>query len=497
MFRIILTIGTIQALAILVTFVKSKIVAVLLGPEGVGIVSTIDQVVQSAAYLSAFSLPLASVKFLSRSHSEGDDSFRRCYSSFLKALMILSVAGAVVTVGLAFFKEGLLGPELAKYKTLLVLALLGIPAIVLGGFFSNVFAAARSYKASSLLAFFTNITAATAIAIGVATAGVLGLYIGSALAGLLVVVGALIYARKVLGLPTRSPSASILREMRNSPGIVQFSVMLYLGSITYSISLLVARYAVLTNFGAAEAGLLQGALALAIALGMVLTPANGLYLTPIVNRNISKGEKIRHAVEFQRKLLLISCLAAMPLVLFPHTLLTILFSSKFVSVGQLVFPFVVAQCLSQLAGVHQALLIGFDDLKVYAALTIACHLSMAGLAWLLVPQYGILGVAIAYLVAALGIFLSTMARLKFKHGLTEAGGLSLQVGGALSVVFLTGLFFRGIDERSITAGAFRLGIIAVFALSFLLTLSHEERTSLFGMLRMTGRQQEERSAIES
>jgi len=74
---------------------------------------------------------------------------------------------------------------------------------------------------------------------------------------------------------------------------------------------------------------------------------------------------------------------------------------------------------------------------------------------------------------------------------------SLQVGGALSVVFLTGLFFRGIDEHSITAGAFRVGIIAVFALSFLRTLSHQERASLFGLLRMTGRQQEERSAIES
>jgi O-antigen/teichoic acid export membrane protein len=186
----------------------------------------------------------------------------------------------------------------------------------------------------------------------------------------------------------------------------------------------------------------------------------------------------------------------MPLVLFPHTLLTILFSSRFVSVSQLVFPFVIAQCLSQLAGVHQALLIGFDDLKVYAALAITCHLSMAALAWWLVPHYGILGVAIAYLVAASGIFLSTMARLKFKHGLSEAGGLSLQVGGALFVVFLTGLFFRGVDERSIPADALRLGIIAVFALSFLLTLSHQERMTLFGLLRMTGRH-EERSAIES
>ncbi len=71
MLKAILSIGMIQAVAIVIQFVRSKVVAVTLGPAGVGVISTIDQTVQFVAFAAAFSIPLASVKFLSKAHSEG------------------------------------------------------------------------------------------------------------------------------------------------------------------------------------------------------------------------------------------------------------------------------------------------------------------------------------------------------------------------------------------------------------------------------------------
>src|SRR4051794_34300665 len=130
MLKAILTIGTLQALAILLNFVRSKVVAVLLGPEGVGVISVIDQVVQSAAYFSALSLPFASIKFLSRAHSDGEESFRNSYFTFLKVLLILSFLGTGVTIGIVFFGHQALGDEISRYRGLLLLAVLGIPAII-------------------------------------------------------------------------------------------------------------------------------------------------------------------------------------------------------------------------------------------------------------------------------------------------------------------------------------------------------------------------------
>ena len=132
MFRIFLTIGSLQVLAIVLNFVKSKTIAVMLGPEGVGVISVIDQVVQSTSYFCALSLPFASIKFLSRSHSESEDAFKRSYSSFLKGLLILSALKFTIVVMFymhlkydhRLFRVLFTGPLLIASLTLLALMFL-------------------------------------------------------------------------------------------------------------------------------------------------------------------------------------------------------------------------------------------------------------------------------------------------------------------------------------------------------------------------------------
>jgi PST family polysaccharide transporter len=481
MFKIILTIGTIQILAIAVNFIRTKLVAVLAGPEGVGVISTIDQVVQSAAYFSALSLPFASVKFLSKAHSEGDEAFKRTYTSFLKVLLMLAAAGTVVVTSTVFFRPQLLGQEALKYKALLLVALLGVPTMVLGGFFTQVFAAAQKYKHSSVLTVITGAGLTSASVIGIIAAGVLGLYIGNVIAGTLVTIGVLIYLRRAFNLPLYNRAASFIAELRRNPNIIPFSFMLYLGALTYSTSFLVVRYAVLKNYGEANAGLLQGAIALSLAIGLVLNPANGLFLTPIMNRNIEKGEKIKAAIEFEKKLAIILSIVSMPVVLFPHLLLVILFSTKFAIASQFVFLFVVSQCISQLAGVHQALLIGFDDLKTYSVITCVGHISLGLLSLLLVPRYGIFGAAVAFITAYSIILISTFIRLRLKHGFSFSWDLIAPISYGLFALLTTGVIAGRYEEWDATVTIFKVIFYVLFAGSFFFFLGKEERGSFFGM----------------
>src|SRR5262249_11724020 len=115
MLKIITTIGIIQIFAYAVTLVRSKILAVALGPEGLGVISVIDQLVNTVALISAFSLPFAAVKFLSRSHSQGLGAFRRSYSSLLHILLLLTTTGTAITFGLVFARPELFGTGLASY----------------------------------------------------------------------------------------------------------------------------------------------------------------------------------------------------------------------------------------------------------------------------------------------------------------------------------------------------------------------------------------------
>jgi PST family polysaccharide transporter len=481
MTKVILSIGAIQVFAIFIQFLRAKVVAVMIGPEGVGVVSTIDQIVQLAAFVTAFSLPLASVKFLSKAHSEGEESFRRSYAGFLKILGLIAIGGTSLMSVIVFFRPGVLGPDVAKYQTYVLIALLSMPTLILGGFFANVFASAQKYRVSAALAVITNAVTSTAVIVGILTLGIVGVFWGSSIAGLLLTLGIIVYLWKRMDLPFFSDGTNVLSELKRSPKIASFAAMLYFGSVSYSLSLLVARYAILSNYGETEAGLLQGALALSIAIGMVLNPANGLYLTPIMNRNIPREEKIKAATEFQRKIVMILSLVSLPVVMFPQVMMTILFSNKFSSVGHIVFLFVFAQLITQLAGVHQAFLIGADDLKVYAAITTFGQLGFAVLAWLLAPSYGIAGIAFGSIISASAIFLASLIRLKLKHGFWPARKLRWLIGFTLSAVLIAGWGSGLASEADVSNTILKVLFLALFAASLLLFLNTEERVILHGL----------------
>lgn len=482
MFKIILTIGAIQALAIVVGFIRTKLVAVLAGPQGVGIISTIDQVVQAASYFSALSLPFASVRYLSKAHSNGFESFKQTYSNFLKALLILSLTGTTVAAGLVFLRPQLLGPEIEKYNVLLGIALLSLPTMILSGFFMQTLAAAQKPRLSSVLTLITGATLSAASVGGIALGGITGLYVGTGVVGIVLTVATLIYLRKALDLPLYKRGASFYDELKRSPDIIPFAFMAYLGALASSLSLLAARYVTLTNYGEESAGFLQAAIALSLALGMTLNPANGLYLTPIMNRNIAKEDKIKAAVEFEKRLAIIMAIVAMPIVLFPDVMVNILFSSQFVVVAQYVFLFIAAQCILQISGVHQALLIGFDDLKAYSLFTCVGHVSLGLLAWFLIPSLGIFGAGIAFLAAYSCLFGTTLLRLRLKHNFLMPIPLTLLMLYGLAAMLLAGAVSTKYEAWSgIVIGA-KIGIYLLFTVSLLFYLSKRERGFLYNYL---------------
>lgn len=478
MFKIILTIGSIQTIAILVNLVRTKLVAILVGPEGVGIISSIDQIVQTVSYVSGLSLPVASIKFLSKAHSESDTLFEQTYTGFLNVLLLLAASGLIVALFILLFSPGILGQDVMKYRTILSVALLGLPAMVLGGYLANVLAAGQGFRKASLLAVIANFTTTIACIFGIAAGGILGLYIGNVLAGIALTVMVLIYFKTSLGLPLTKRGISFIDELKRNPGILSFSFMIYLGTITYSIALLVARYSVLMNFGEATAGLLQGAIAIALGIGMVLNPVNGLYLTPIMNRTISKVEKFQVAMEFQRKLLIILCLVAAVPVLFPKLILTLLMSTQFVDAAAFVCLFVIWQCIVQLSDVNRALLIGFDDMKAYTVITCAGFITLALVSWLLVSSAGILGVSYACIISAALIYLLSMARLKLMHDCNFPDTTIILICYGIGGIFIAGTISVNFEEWNVMGVVLKLLSYFLFLLSLLLFLNKEERAAL-------------------
>lgn len=483
MLKTLLTIGSLQVLAILGSFIRSKTIAVLLGPDGVGIISNIDQLIQFASYASACSIPVASVKYLSKSHSEGVVAFQRGYAAFLNALLVLSVGGMLVTAAIVTFAPGLLGRELAQARLYVLVALPAVPAMSLGGYFVNVLAAAQRPTASSVMAIVTSLMMTVATCSGILLDRIQGMYIANSIALILTTVFILFYLRKTLDLPIYNPTGNIVAEIKINRGIPVFAGTLYISTFASSFALLVARTSVLNLFGAAQAGLLQSCIAIGVAMNMVLNPTNALFLMPMVNRNMAKNDKIKATVEFQRLLLIVLCLSAMPIILFPNLVLTILYSSRFTGASQYLIYFVIAQCLMLLAGVYSVLIVGFDDLKMNVAISTFGSAILAVLSWLLAPQFGIFGVAAGFLVSGIMVFLLTLAWLTWKHEFSLPGDVKALLVYSVVAWGFAGLIFSAGDAQTTSIVLGKLGSFLVFAAGLFFFMRDREKTILREIVR--------------
>jgi O-antigen/teichoic acid export membrane protein len=481
MLKMIVTIGAIQFLAIVINLVRSKAVAVLLGPEGVGTISVIDQVVQFAAYLSAFSLPLASIKFLSRAHSQGAEEFRRMYSAFLTLLFTLAAAGTAITMAVILFRPETFGVTLARLRVPMLVAAASIPAMSILGFITNVLAAAQKTRSSAVMAVASNSAQTTGVIVGLLAASVLGLYTGSLVMNITLVVGMIIYLKVALGLPLRLNLRGFAGEMRASRELFAYSVCLYLAAAVYSFSLLMARMAVLAKLGESAAGLLQSVIALAAAIGLVLSPTNGLYITPIMNREIPAAEKMRTSTEFQKRLIVVLALIGMPMALFPDVLVQVLFSQRFLAAAPQLYLFITAQCILQIAGVYQAVLVGLDDLKFYTLFTCGGFGALGILARILAPRHGIAGVGVAFTCGTSLVLLMSWLRTSRRFGYSLPPALLGLMCYTFSAMLVGGAALGAYRTSDLAMSALKVGVYICFAAGLMLFQKREERDALYGL----------------
>lgn len=490
MYRIFASIGAIQVLTILSSLVRTKYIAVTLGPEGTGIIGIIDQTVQLTSFISALSLPLASVKFLSKAHSESIESFKKAYTSFLGILLLISLTASVSLFLIVFSDLELPIGEIAQYRHYLYIALLGMPAMMLGGFLSNALAAAQRPNSAALLSFGYSLSLTVAVLIGIAMANISGYYWATVLSGVLITAGAIIYLRTRLGLPVIQRNLHPFSMLRKNPEILHFSVFLFFASVTHSFSFFAARYSVLEFQGAAAAGLLHALLAIAISIDMVLTPINGFLLTPRLNRNTDNLEKIRTAMDFMRIQVLCMTVIVLPFVIYPELAIYVLFSEKFTVVAPYLFVFVLGQFLGQMGSVFQSLMIGVDNIRMFSVITCICWLFFAAFSWLTVEELGFWGIGLAFLLSRLLLLAATLGFLVKHYPVSIPPRTALLSVYCIAVTGIVGYVASRYNDLDIGVFTAKAVVLLVVVVILYLFLDSREKSGLSQLLPFLARANE-------
>ncbi len=405
-----IAVGLIQLVILVFALVRAKALAVMLGPEGMGIIGTMDQLVVTLTQIAAFGIPFAAMKSMSAAHSTSQDAFRNSYTAFARIMLGLSVLATVLGIAVAEFAPGLLN-GIAEYREIVRVAMLSVPPTMMTILIAHTLAAAQMPRSAAIYNLGFAASMALTGLVGAWLAGIWGFYIGAAAAGGLTVVVMMIWMTRRIGLSVLRPGISIRHELTLRPNVGRTALSASLSLVAFSGTMLIVRYAIIEALGEAPTGLLQAALSLALSVGSILATMNGLYLAPSLNRTETEDVKFSKATRFSSRVALLLVAGAVPAALLPSLGLAILFTTAFVPAAMALILCLIWQCAFQLKTVYLQLLIGID--RPLAAGT-ASLLSMAvtsACVFILVRPLGILAgpaaliageaVAIAFMVARL------------------------------------------------------------------------------------------------
>jgi O-antigen/teichoic acid export membrane protein len=427
---VLATLGALQALAIGVHALRGKLAAVMLGPSGVGILGVIEPLVQLVAHLSCFGLPLAALRFLSRAHSESPAAFASAYAKFARVVLLLSLAGTAVALSVTVLTPEVLGPDLWRYRGLVVLGILGAPLLAVRDLVTHALAAARATRASASLGLWMAIAAGVGAAAGILVRpGVRGFLVGTLLGEAIAVGLAAVRLRSIEARAAAPPpEADLAPDDRREVAVT--SLILWAAYASYPLTHFLARHLVLARSGVVHAGELQAGLALSGIVALLLGPSTALYLAPAVNRRLPREDKGRAALRFLAVLVPAVVALSLPLVLAPRWAVLLLFSPEFEGVTGFLAVLVAGQALRVLAGVFHALLIGLGDVRTYGLLVALGQLSFGALAYAWGPAEGPAGVARAFLVSNLALFALTAGRAGWVLRRGETAGATAAVEAA-------------------------------------------------------------------
>jgi enterobacterial common antigen flippase len=473
----LIAIGVLQLVAMLALLLRSKALAVMLGPEAVGTLAIIDKLTAVITQGASFSLPYAALRFLPASLAEGRDSYislARSMAFALGCLIAIAIAAAALVT---LIDPGAWGAEFAPLRNLLLLALLTAPVAAFAPFIQNVIAAGGRPRLA--MAFWV------AHAIVLSISGVAAAWYGSLalVYGGYAVLGSTLAGLAIAILLRASPGAPYKALRPPPPQVWRFGGALLVIAIAAPYSALFTHYAVYSRYGSAAAGWMQAALGIALAVRGVLGSAHSVLLTPEINRPDDPGSRMRTADTFHVRWCLLSAMLIVPVLVAPDMLVEMLYASSFQPAAALVVWFLAGEMLALLAATYQGLVVAFGRTAFHVTQNLVAQALLVAVATLSIPKVGIVGAALGTLAAQAALYVNTLVMLHRWYGL-RPGRQAVGATVALIAIAATA-YFVSVEGSLLTSVMVAKvlvleGLIAIVA--FLL-MRAEERASLMSFIR--------------
>jgi len=343
MLRAFLTIGALQVVTMLVMLVRTKTLAVVLGPEYVGAMAVIDKLLAVIVQTVSLSMPFAALRFLPSSWLAGPAEFRSLFVRMRNVLLGLVLAAAAGALLMTSWQPAIWGDELLPYHDALKIGILSLPALALVPFLQNAVAGRLEQNRSMRIVLF-NALALTAATAGILWNGLAGYYGAYAVLGTVLVA---VFNRRALRGTAKTNTSRVTPAAFGLPkAIWRFSGALLILTFVAPYAALFVHYRLLRDHGAEAAGWMQAAIGISLSVRAVMGTAHSVFLTPNVNRGGPPIDRMQWANRFQLLFCLLAGLAVPPLLLFPTIAVRMLYSDAFAPGAMFVMLFVLTEVLT-------------------------------------------------------------------------------------------------------------------------------------------------------
>jgi len=480
-----IAIGLLQFVTMLLQLVRTKALALALGPELVGIMAVIDRLTAVLSQTASLSIPFAALRFLPERWTESPTAFALLYRRMAWLLAGLSAVAMVLTLGVTVVRSEVWGAQLLPYRTAVMAASLTMPVLVLVPFLRNAVAGRLQENRSMFVALAHAAVAALAVA-AVWWHGLVGYYTCYAVLGLVLVI---VVGKTVGRVPGPRQAIAPPSGWFGLPRQVwRFSGALLVVAFFSPYAALLVHYGVLREHGAVTAGWMQAPVGIGLAVRTLLGTAHAVFLTPNVNRGGDPADRMAWANRYQETFCLLAVTVLPPLLLFPQLAVRLLYSSAFGPGATYVVLFVLVEIVTLLAGTYGALVVALDHLGFHVVQNVLAQLLVSGLAAWLIRPFGILGAGLALLSAPMLLYLGTTSFLRWRHRL-QVTRRATNLGALLTVTLVvTGLFGARAAPFSPASIGLKLALYGVVIAVVLVMLTAEERSKLWnGVWALRGR----------
>src|SRR5258706_557307 len=166
MLRAVATIWALQFVTMLFQLVRTKLLALLLGPDLVGAMSVIDKLLAVITQTVSLSLPFAALRFLPErwNADAGGAQYRDLFERMRNLMLALALGATVAALGVTLIRPAIWGAQLLPYRQAVVAGVLTIPVVAIIPFLQNAVAGRMQQNRSMLVGFLNAIALAVAAA---------------------------------------------------------------------------------------------------------------------------------------------------------------------------------------------------------------------------------------------------------------------------------------------------------------------------------------------